>query len=314
MECREFREVADSYLSDELLVETNHDVIAHLEACADCRRELAARRELRLTLRSSFANTEELRIDEQFAANLRTDLLRVASTASTSPSLGRRVWMSIAACVLLAASLGLIVFSNRRQSRPLGDRQNPNHAEASPATTPIRATNPTDASLVLAEISTFAAGDHRDCAINHRLPQRPIDLEEAGRKHDPAYLNLTKTVMSNLSNFNEPVELVMAHSCVFNGRWFGHVVIRYRGRLASLLVTRLVQTDELTAKQAPTGIAPEAQVIACSRSGGFQISCFRTMRHAIFVVSDLEETENLTLARRLAPPVYEHVVRSETVT
>ena len=119
MECRDFREVADSYLSDELLVETNHDMIAHLEACADCRRELAARRELRFTLRSSFANAEELRIDEQFAAGLRTDLLRVASTASTSPSSGRRVWMAIAACLLAAASLGLIVFSRERQSRPL---------------------------------------------------------------------------------------------------------------------------------------------------------------------------------------------------
>ena len=62
MQCRDFREVADSYLSDELLVETNHDVIAHLETCADCRRELAARRELRTILRTSFAKAEELQI------------------------------------------------------------------------------------------------------------------------------------------------------------------------------------------------------------------------------------------------------------
>lgn len=313
MECRNFREVADSYLSNELLIETNHDVIAHLETCADCRRELAARRELRSTLRSSFANAEELQIDEQFAASLHMDLLHAASTASTSPTSRRRVWMAIAACLLVAASLGLIVVSQRRQSSGLGERQNPNRAEVNPATTPIPTTT-ADENLVLAEISTSAAGDHRDCAINHRLPQRPIALEEAGRKYDPAFLNLTKAVMSNLGNSNEPTELVMSHSCVFKGRWFGHVVIRYRGRLASLLVTRLDQSGELTVKQAPTDMDPEAQVIACSRADGFQISCFRTARHAIFVVSDLEETENLTLARRLAPPVYEHVVRSEKVT
>ena len=44
MQCCDLREVADSYLSDELLVETNHEVIVHLEACADCHRELSARR------------------------------------------------------------------------------------------------------------------------------------------------------------------------------------------------------------------------------------------------------------------------------
>jgi predicted anti-sigma-YlaC factor YlaD len=47
MQCREFREIADSYLSNELMVETNHGVIAHLEQCAECRQELKARRELR---------------------------------------------------------------------------------------------------------------------------------------------------------------------------------------------------------------------------------------------------------------------------
>lgn len=34
MPCKEFREHVDSYLKDELPVETNHDVIQHLEACA----------------------------------------------------------------------------------------------------------------------------------------------------------------------------------------------------------------------------------------------------------------------------------------
>ena len=59
---------------------------------------------------------------------------------------------------------------------------------------------------------------------------------------------------------------------------------------------------------------PEAQVIACSTAEGYQIACFRTVRHAVFVVSDLEEGANLALARRLAPSVYEHVTHAEQVT
>jgi anti-sigma factor RsiW len=54
MQCREFREIADSYLSNELMVETNPRVIAHLEQCAECRQELKARRELRGKLREAF--------------------------------------------------------------------------------------------------------------------------------------------------------------------------------------------------------------------------------------------------------------------
>ena len=35
MRCEDFREIADSFLSDELLVETNHEVVRHLEDCED---------------------------------------------------------------------------------------------------------------------------------------------------------------------------------------------------------------------------------------------------------------------------------------
>ena len=53
MDCRNFKEVLDSYLSDELAVETNHLIIRHTEHCADCRSEMAARRNLRGILRGA---------------------------------------------------------------------------------------------------------------------------------------------------------------------------------------------------------------------------------------------------------------------
>ena len=54
MQCRELREIADSYLAEELLVETNHDVLRHLEGCPACREELGARWQLRATLKEAF--------------------------------------------------------------------------------------------------------------------------------------------------------------------------------------------------------------------------------------------------------------------
>src|SRR5712675_932478 len=74
MQCREFREIADSYLGNELIVETNHEVISHLEQCPECRRELAARRELRSQLRQAFIKTPENQLRPEFADHLRTQL------------------------------------------------------------------------------------------------------------------------------------------------------------------------------------------------------------------------------------------------
>ena len=54
MQCRDVRELADSFLSEQLLVETNHELLRHLETCPDCRADIAGRRALRDGLRAAF--------------------------------------------------------------------------------------------------------------------------------------------------------------------------------------------------------------------------------------------------------------------
>lgn len=315
MQCRDFCEVADSYLSDELLVETNHDMIAHLEACADCRRELAARRELRTTLRAAFIKAEELQIQDQFPERFRRQLRDTVTTEAASLIPRRPIWMAIAACVFIAAAFALVAWQRQRTQIGAGQGHEPDIAKVKPTNDHPRPTPAAvDADLVLAKMSELAAGDHRDCAIGHRLPDRPIDLAEAARKHGPVYLNLTQAVMSRRDEFAESIELVMAHACVFKGQWFGHIVVRHRGRLVSLLVTRFHHADGIASATEKLPKKAEAQVIACSRAGGYQISCFRTVRHAVFVVSELEEGQNLALARELAPSLYEHITRREDTT
>ena len=320
MQCRDFREVADSYLRDELLVETNHEMIAHLESCADCRRELAARRAMRATLRSSFANSEELRIREPFAERLSTDL-RTTATTETSLMSRRSVRLAIAAGLLLAAALGVFVVWQQQGEAPVqvasNHQQIPKSAETKP--TEVQpgegaAATGGDADMVLAKMSELAAGDHHDCAMNHRLPDRPINLDDAGRKFDRAYLNLTHAVRLHLGESNDEIELVATHACLFKGRWFAHVILRYRGRLASLLVTQLEDSANSAAKRQPAQGYQHGQVISCSTVAGYQLSCIRTPRHVVFVVSDLSEGDNLALAREMATPVYEHITRAENVT
>lgn len=317
MQCRDFREVADSYLSDELLVETNHDVIAHLETCADCRRELAARRELRTILRTSFAQAEELQMPDEFASRLHSELRAAATSRAMLLNILPRTWM-IAAGVMVALTLGAIAVWQRQRvqiNSEIADNRQPqsNAAVKSPDVKARPAEVAVDTNAILARLSELASGDHRDCAIGHRLPDRPIPLEEAGRKYDRAYLDLTKAVMSHRDDFDEVMELVMAHACRFKGHWFAHIVVKYRGRLVSLLVTRLEDSSGIAIPKEKLPQDLEGQVIACSTAGGYQISCFRTVYHGVFVVSDLEEGENLALARKLAPYVYEHITDAEHI-
>lgn len=310
MQCRDFREVADSFLGDELLVETNHDVIVHLESCADCRRELAARRDLRKTLRASFANANELKIGDEFASRLHSALQTASTTSAVSLTWRSRAWL-IAAGLVIAMTLGIVTAWRQRpptDSQTAAQRQPQNTAAIKASDAQPRAGDlAVDANAILARMSEVAAGDHRDCAIGHRLPDRPISLEEAGREHDRAFSDLAKAVMSDRDKFN----LVMAHACLFKGRWFAHVVVRHRDRLVSLLVTKLDSAAANVSSNEKLAQNPEGQVIACSTGEGFRVSCFRAFQYAVFVVSDLDEGENLAFARRLAPSVYEHLTQTE---
>ena len=318
MQCRDFHKIADSYLSDELLVETNHDVIAHLEICADCRRELAARRELRTILQSSLAGAEELQMPNESISRLHSDLRAAVRSGAMSRSLRARSWM-IAAGILVVVTFGVVAVWQRQRTQTdsqLADQRQPQNSiavqpsEVQPSPPGVAV----DADAILARMSELAAGDHRDCAVGHRLPDRPITLEEAARRYDRAYLDLTKAITLHRDDFNAVMELVMAHACLFKGHWFAHIVVRYRGHLVSLLVTRLEESNGSASAKEKLPKDVEDQVIACSKAEGYQISCFRTVRHAVFVVSDLEDGENLTLARRLAPSVYEHITQAEQIT
>jgi len=310
MQCRDFREVADSYLSDELLVETNHDVIAHLEMCADCRRELTARRELRSTLRAGFANSPELQISDQFAARFRAQLCRTALQQPTTFLTRGRAWMAIAACLLVA--FGLVIGVRYRVQTPSEQRIATGSSTGEGTSTPTAKDTNLNVDVAVNEMARFAVDDHRNCAIEFRLPEAPIALEEAGRRYDRSYINLTKTVREQLAGLAGLATLVEAHSCILEGRRFAHLVLTQNAHIVSFLITDLDGREKVVGGTS-AATKKDGQVISCSQVQGYQVSCFQTARHAIFVVSDLSEGDNLNLARALAPAVYQHLYRAESV-
>ena len=252
MDCRTVREFADSFLSQELLVETNHEVLRHLETCAACRAELAARDEIRGRLRRAFASASDLQVRPEFAAELTNKLRQPAPSISRRSVL--RSWWTAAAGLLLAAGGGTIAV---RQARSRSQ---------------------------LAALAVAAAGDHQNCAIKFNLAEQPIPLEDAARRYDPAYATLaTMTLPSG-------VVALARHSCVFEGRRFGHVVFKHSDHVVSLLVT--IGDGEASAAPAlvPTNSA-------------LRVAAFDVGTHAVFVVSDLPDHDTLAVAQSLVEPV-----------
>src|SRR6266446_5417002 len=126
MQCREFREIVDSYLGNELIVETNHEVISHLEHCAECRRELAALRGLRSQLREAFIKAPENQMSEEFAQRLSAQLhAHALGERNVTPLSGRHSsvmwrrtsWLALAACLVLATGFGLVLVRQRMLER-----------------------------------------------------------------------------------------------------------------------------------------------------------------------------------------------------
>src|SRR5260370_29002085 len=105
MQCRDVREIADSFLGEELLVETNHEILRHLETCPDCRADLAARRALRAAVRRAFADAHELVLSPEFTAQLRTRLRAAAAGPRALRVPMFRGSSALAAGVLLALVL-----------------------------------------------------------------------------------------------------------------------------------------------------------------------------------------------------------------
>jgi len=309
MRCQEFKELFDSYLGDELLVETNHEVLRHLENCAACRNELAARRELRTRVRVAVKNAPDAQINPAFAARLQANLRETAlrptllekikaNNLFSNPSM-----LGAAMCLLLVTLGGFFWLRYSSVPKDVVQSNQPENIVF-----PVK--SPTETNLMQAvhiawqEMTRHAVGDHENCALEHNLTEEPITLSEAAEKYGKYNKNLDKAVIAPLREvFSDKdfgkIDLLGAHSCAFDGRRFAHVVLQYRNRRISVLVT---DTD--------LPIENENQVLA-QTSETMRVASFRTAHHAVFVVSDLSETENMTIAKAISPAVSRHIEKIE---
>ena len=269
MNCRDVREVADSFLCDELLTETNHEILRHLDTCPSCRTEMDSRRRLRGSLHDAFDRAPELQPRAEFMNRLRDQLREAAAHEHRSKILFRR-WFALAAGVVLVAGLAATVVLNRSLA-------------------------PADA------IARDAIGDHRNCALKFRLVRTPIPLEEAAQRFDSAYRVLLSAPPDDISTPGGTARVVERHSCAYGARRFGHVVMQYRGRVVSLLVT---------ANEGESGAAEAVDAIPHligRPMNGLTVVSVAGPHHSILLVSDLASAELAELSRAVSVPLAERL-------
>jgi len=275
MKCQDFREVIDSYLSDELLTETNHDVLRHLEVCADCRREIQIRRGLLAQIRSAVKNSPQFQIREEFSRNLRARLKQSAAPKNVFWTSGNS-WLAVAAMLILTVGLSIWFVSN--QTVPSSEITQ-------------KTENPQPVFL-----EDAALGDHQNCAVKYNLAEVPVEIDLASVE----YANLRQAILLPLQNAADRYEFLESHTCKYDGHLFTHIVFRHQGKTLSVLLTDLQNYQSLK----------DEQIVKLATSG-YQLARFDAKNQAFFVVSDLPQTENLATAEILINSVRQHFTKPD---
>jgi len=250
MQCKDARELLDSFLAQELLVETNHEVLRHLSGCPDCKADVETRGRLRSGLKQAFARSAELQVRPEFVNEMATRLRSGALKEKRS----WQVWplLAAAASVIVAVAVGAYFLRDHGS-----------------------------------ETAALAAGDHQNCAVKFALAEKPISLQEAAARYDSAYDRLRTVPADEVPTAAGTLHVAGRHSCVFQNRRFGHVVLRLDQHLVSLLMTRDDSARAAGLQQLPA-------------VNGLSIASFRTSDHVIYIVSDLQEPAFRDVAESLA--------------
>ena len=267
MECRDVRELAEAFVSEQLLVETTQAIASHLDRCASCRAEVEGLRRLRHATRAAFDRSPELRARPDFAAELSARLAgQAGNKGARRPP--RRVWLALAASVLLLVGGG----SALRQW----------------------------SNTTLSALLRAAVGDHQFCAVTYKLTERPMELEEAARRYGGIYRVLETVEPSRTTLSGGPLRIVERHSCVFDGRRFAHLVLRYKHETISLVISEDPRPGAARlADRSRPGPTPRDM----PDTDGFRVASFGDSRHLVYVVSSLNEADVREVAQAMAEPV-----------
>ena len=288
--CDNTRKYLDSYVSSELMVETNHDVLTHLEGCRQCAAELEARTQLRTRLKAA-VNAQA--VPPELQVRIREKLRGKESGTAGFGWLGAGwpTWAGATAATLVIGS-GLWMNYSTPRMPDVSDR-------------PAQRTYIARISASLANILKVGLSDHIHCAVFRKYPKNAPSVEKMEAELGPQYKGLLPVVRAAVP---EGYRVVLAHQCGYAGRKFIHLTLEKDGRLLSLVVAHREDGETLG------GLSPAAGLSGLplyqSAAGPYQVAGFEAGNFIAYVISDLKRTANLQIAGSLAPTIREFLIKT----
>jgi mycothiol system anti-sigma-R factor len=268
-DCKKVRAYLDSYLNDELLVETTHEVLRHLEHCPACHEAMENRRRVKALLKAAVSKeTAPADLQEKIRKRIRKD---------AAPRWSSWTLVAAAAAVLIAVGiLGLQAWKRTAATH-----------------------TPAVAEAAGAQILEVGLKDHVHCALDAGFANREFTEAEMRERLGPQFFGLVAMVKDRLpGNYR----VTVGHRCHAFGREYVHLVLKSPQTVLSLVVTK--KNGESFTQNHVAAIAEAAGVpIFGARMNNLEVAGFETSDYLAFVVSDLGREENLQIALALAPPV-----------
>jgi anti-sigma factor RsiW len=204
--CERFERYLHSYVNNELSIETNHEVLRHLETCPACAAELQELTRLQGAVRTAVRKSVA-------PVSLRAGVLeRLGSRPSLSGT-----WILLAAAIAVIGLAGLVLFRAKPSHSPTVDESY--------------------FASVLAKLDPMmriGMTDHLRCAVPRKYPKQPPPPAEFAAAMGP-YKALTSIVRAAVP---ARYQLEAAHRCTINGRQFVHLIFKDSNGLISVVLTK----------------------------------------------------------------------------
>ena len=289
--CEKALRYLDAYMSNELTVETNDEVLRHLEGCPGCSAELDTRTRLRSRLQTA---VKAQSVPPELQVRVREQIRRGSSHNWLSLEwlkTGGWRWAGAMAAGLVAAA-GLWVNYSTERMPALADR-------------PAQIAYISRVSANLAAVLKVGLGDHIHCSIFRKYPKEAPPVEKMEGDLGPTYSGLLPVVRAAVP---QGYRVIMAHQCSFAGRKFIHLTFEKDGGLLSLVITRKQAGESIE------GLVPAAQSsgvpIYQSAAGRYEVAGFEAGSYFAYVVSELRSKANLQVAANMASGVHQFLART----
>ena len=278
--CKRIQSYLDSYLNNELLIETNHEVLKHIETCEVCSRSLDERARLKAQLKRAVSREyAPVALRERISSDLRRGRGFKFSAFSLT--------LAAAAAMVVVAFVTFINWSSVKKPLSL-------QAEVA-------------AGDVTGQILRIGFDDHVYCSIDHQLANRQFTAEQMSEKLGPEYAGLVEIVKARMP---EVYTVIVGHRCHYKKREFIHLIMRNKNDVVSLVITHKNGEGFTTDGVAATMQAAGVPIYQASWQN-LQVAGMETREFLAFVVSNETKEDNARIASSLVPSVRDFLARLE---